>query len=127
MSIVGDVAELKFMVLMREMGYTVCKPMSHHSRYDFIVDMSGDMKRVQVKSTNYKKNDGSNYGAYVCHSYTQKRKNRYLKSEVDYIAVYITGCDAWYMIPIQEIKGENIRMYPHRTDSRGKFEKYRIQ
>jgi hypothetical protein len=31
------------------------------------------------------------------------------------------------MIPIQEINGENIRMYPHRTDSRGKFEKYRIK
>ena len=125
MNILGDIAELKFMVLMREMGYTVCKPMSHHSRYDFIIDMGDDMKRVQVKCTNYI-TKGSN-GAYLCHSYTQRKKRRYLSSEIDFIAIYIPPHDAWYMIPVNEIKSEDVKMYPHKIDSRGQYEKYRIK
>jgi hypothetical protein len=126
MSIKGDIAELKFMVLMRELGYIVSKPMSHHSRYDFIIDMDGSMKRVQVKSTEYKVSNIPSK-AYLCHSYTQKKKRRYMESEIDYIAVYITDQDAWYMIPIQEITGENMKLYPHMDNSRGKYERFRIQ
>lgn len=126
MNLIGDIAELKFMVLMREMGHTVCKPMSHHSRYDFIIDMDGQMKRVQVKSTNYKAKTKSDNG-YVCHSYTQRRKRRYLLSEIDFIAVYIRDYEAWYMIPMNEIKSESIKLYPHKVDSKGKYEKYKIQ
>jgi hypothetical protein len=126
MSIVGDVAELKFMVLMREMGYTVCKPMSHHSRYDFIVDMDGDMKRVQVKSTSYRVKSTKD-NAYLFHSYTQRKKRRYLKSEIDFIAVYVPDFDAWYMIPMDDIFSESLKVYPHNPNSKGKYEKYRIQ
>lgn len=126
MNILGDIAELKFMVLMREMGHTVCKPMSHHSRYDFIIDMGGDMKRVQVKCTNYMVKSIKDK-AYLCHSYTQKKKKRYLSCEVDFISVYIPDHDAWYMIPLKEIKSENIKLYPHKIDSKGQYEKYRIQ
>lgn len=126
MNILGDIAELKFMVLMREMGYIVSKPMSHHSRYDFVIDMDDDMKRVQVKSTNYRvktiKDD-----AYVCHSYSRNSKKRYLSSEIDFISAYVPNHEAWYMIPVHEIKSENIKLYPHRIDSKGKYEKYRIQ
>lgn len=125
MNILGDIAELKFMVLMREMGYTVCKPMSHHSRYDFIIDMDGDMKRVQVKSTNYKTMTKSD-NAYVCHSYTQRKKRRYSASEIDFIAVFVHDYCAWYMIPMSDINSENIKLYPHKSESKGQYEKYRI-
>lgn len=125
MNILGDIAELKFMVLMREMGYTVCKPMSHHSRYDFIIDMDDNMKRVQVKCTNYKTKSAST--SYVCHSYTQRKKRRYLASEIDFIAIYIPPHDAWYMIPMADVKSEDINLYPHKPDSKGQYEKYRIQ
>ena len=126
MSLTGDIAELRFMVLMREMGYTVCKPMSHHSRYDFIIDMNGDMKRVQVKSTNYKAKTKSD-DAYICHSYTQRKKMRYSVSEIDFMAVFINDYCAWYMIPIDDIKSESLKLYPHKVNSKGKYEKYRIQ
>lgn len=126
MNILGDIAELKFMVLMRELGYTVCKPMSHHSRYDFIIDMDGDMKRVQVKSTNYLSKSIKDW-AYICHSYTQRNKRRYMSCEIDFMSIYVPDHDAWYMIPIGVIKSENIKLYPHRIDSKGQYERYRIQ
>ena len=126
MSIIGDVAELKLMALMMELGYMACKPMTHHSRYDLIVDMDGCLIRIQVKSTNYKVKSKKD-NAYVCHAYSQKKKNRYQTTEVDYMAIHVPDFDAWYIIPMEEIASENIKVYPHTPKSRGRFEKYRIQ
>ena len=126
MSVKGDIAELKFMVLSRGLDYIICKPMSHHSRYDFIIEKEGCMSRVQVKSTSHLVDNRSD-NAYICHSYTQKRRRRYLDSEIDYIAIYVSDYDAWYMIPISEIASYNIKLYPHRPNSKGKYEKFRVQ
>ena len=124
MNITGDIAELKFMVLFRQKGYIVSKPMSHHSRYDFIIDSGNEMKRVQVKSTSSLLKDKN---CYMCHSYTQKSKIRYSSFDIDFVAMYVDPYDAWYMIPIESISSENIKVYPHRAYLRSKYEKYRIQ
>jgi len=32
----------------------------------------------------------------------------------------------WYKIPVKEIKGKTVKLYPHRQSQRNTYEKYRI-
>lgn len=51
----GDTAELKFMLLNQELGYTVSKPFGDNAKYDLIVDTCMELQRIQVKSTKERK------------------------------------------------------------------------
>lgn len=133
----GDAAEIKFMLLNLEMGYTVSRPFGEKSRYDIIVDNGTTLERVQVKSTS-RKDLSSGMNCYNCMVYTHGyvRKNngnskiytlkKYTKKEIDFVAIYIIPENAWYKIPIEEIKGYNVKLYPHRKSRSNTFEKYRL-
>jgi hypothetical protein len=47
------------------------------------------------------------------------------QSGFDVIVVYIPALDAWYVIPASQIKGRYLKFYPHVTDSRGMYERFR--
>lgn len=137
----GNAAEIKFLLLNLEMGYTVSRPFGEQSRYDLIVDTGITLERVQVKSTS-RKDLTNGMDCYNCQVYTQgyvKRKyvksnsnskkyilKKYTKKEIDFIAIYVVPEGAWYKIPIEEINGYNVKLYPHRKSRTNKFEKYRM-
>jgi PD-(D/E)XK endonuclease len=122
----GDIAELKFMLLNQELGYVVSKPFGDNAKYDMIVDTGDNLERIQVKST--KRRDTSSgmdcYNCVVCSG--SDSKQRYLEEDIDYVAIFVIPENAWYKIPIKEINGKTIKLYPHRKSQRNTYEKYRI-
>lgn len=74
-----------------------------------IVDTGKKRHRVQVKSTS---KAGEAIDVQFMTSAGGKKKRRYTKTEVDFIALYISTYDAWYLFPIEDVEtGVTIR--PH--------------
>ena len=123
----GDSAELRFMLLNHLLGYTVAKPFGDNAKYDLIVQINNKLERIQVKSTQSKDTSiGTDcYRCAVCSGASVKRM--YSDKDIDYVAIYVIPVDAWYKIPVNEIKTKSIRLYPHRKSKRNFFEKYRIK
>ena len=120
----GDYAELKFMVLMTELGNAVSKPISNNYRYDFIVDYGNELSRVQVKSTRKLSPEGC-YKINVS-SVLRNGRIKYSKSQIDEFYVYIIDINEWYRIPIEEIDAGRIRIYPDNESGKGKYFKYKL-
>ena len=114
----GDSAELRFMLLNHELGYIISHPFGDNAKYDLIVDTGITLERVQVKSTSRKDTSSGMdcYNCLVCSG--RDSKQQYTEKDIDYIAIYV--------IPVKEIKGKTVKLYPHRKSQRNTYEKYRI-
>jgi len=110
-----------------EQGIAVSKPLFDIAKYDMIIDIKGCLIRIQVKSTQYlnKANPNHYYNCIV--SSGTKGKVKYSKESIDFIAAYVIPEDAWYIIPIEDITAQSIKLYPHRENCNHRYEKYRIQ
>ena len=122
----GDTTELRFMLLNQELGYTISKPFGDNAKYDLIVDTDIELQRIQVKSTRRKETSSGMdcYNCLVCSGADSKQK--YSDKDIDYIAIYVIPENAWYKIPVKDIKGKTVKLYPHRKSQRDTYEKYRI-
>lgn len=89
----GDIGEARAISEYTLMGYTVSVPISDSSKYDLIIEKSGKIKTVQVKTTNQK----SKYGIYIVELsttggnqsfYTRRKRN--LK---DYDILFVLSSD----------------------------------
>ena len=98
----GELAEMMFMVKAASRGFGVCKPYGDSERYDFVLDAGGRFVRVQVKSSSAKQ-----YGAYLVN--IQRHANGwaipYTKSEIDFVVAWVLPEDAWFVIPVNALKG----------------------
>jgi hypothetical protein len=121
----GELAEMMFMVKASTKGLVVSKPYGDSNRYDFIVDSCQRTWRVQVKSTASTRLHG--YRVSV-HWNAYRKHVPYQPSDVDFLAVLITGTDVWYVIPTRALRGRlMIRVFPFGGRSRGspRLERYR--
>jgi len=111
----GEWAEACFVaeVLRRSLG--IAKPYGDSSRYDFIVDSGRRLTRVQVKSVS--RADGNSFRLTL--SRGGGSKTGYLPSDADMLAAYVIPCNAWYIIPIEDVaRRKSIRLSPHRPSNR---------
>jgi hypothetical protein len=88
-----------------ENEYVVSIPLNDTQKYDLVVEMNGELKRIQVKTTTSK--DGVNYQVDL--RTTGGNRSRYInekfdKSKIDYLFIY-TENGSW-LIPSEEIKSE---------------------
>lgn len=113
------------MLLCHQLGYPVSKPFGDRCKYDFIIDIDGELQRIQVKGTS--RMEGERDAYRCCIASGSSKKEKYLKKDVDFIAVYVIPLDVWYMIPVDEIKGITINLYPHRDSRENMFEKYKMK
>lgn len=122
----GDTTELRFMLLNQELGYTISKPFGDNAKYDLIVDTGIELQRIQVKSTRRKETSSGMdcYNCLVCSGADSKQQ--YSTKDIDYVAIYVIPENAWYKIPVKDIKGKTVKLYPHRKSQRDTYEKYRI-
>ena len=117
----GEWAEVRFLDQAFRRGLRVSKPYGDNTAYDFIVDSSGRLTRVQVKSVSLL--DGDSFRITASHG--GGRKRGYQSRDVDFIAAYVIPCDAWYLIPVRTVAGlKSIRLCPHRASHR-RHEKFR--
>jgi hypothetical protein len=98
----GEIGEAAFLHKAVSLGFGLTIPYGHAHRYDFIVESGRNLSRVQVKTTAYKR-----WGAYrvtTCRHLNRKAKT-YTESEIDFVAIYITPEDVWYILPVREVVG----------------------
>lgn len=86
--------------------------------FDVITSHNGNLLKIQIKSTTTESGDG--YRAMV--SRGSKSKQKYTKEQCDIMAIYIVPLDIWYIIPIEDVGGVNLRVYPKKLNHR--YSKY---
>ena len=126
MKLQGDRAELMFMLYCQEKGYIISKPFGDNAKYDLIVDDGVTLNRVQIKSTS-RKDTGKRtdcYNCLVCSGCNSKTK--YTKKDVDEIAIYVIPEKTWYRIPVEQVTGKTVKLYPHRESCSHKYEVYKV-
>jgi hypothetical protein len=120
--IVGEYAELCFLKKAASLGLVLSKPYGDSMPYDMVVDNGVRLHRVQVKSTGRIQHGAFHIMTSRVMSHGQKA---YTASDTDFLAAYVLPQDAWYLIPIGALSGQQtISLYTHST-SRSQWEKYR--
>ncbi len=113
----GEWAEMCFQGRAAEYGLEVSKPWGESASYDFIVEKSRQMARVQVKSTISRTN-----GGYIC-QLRDSHGTPYQGDPFDFIAVYLIPEDIWYIIPAKALRGRScVGLYPRLK--RSKYDKF---
>ncbi len=108
---IGNFAELKFQLIAYEKGYIVSQPFGDNAQYDFIVDNSGILSRIQVRAT--AASTGNGYRISLGHG--SRTKTPYTVKDIDFLVAYIIPIDSWYIIPVSKIEGKkSITFYPQK-------------
>ena len=117
----GELAEAAFMVKASELGFGVAKPWGDSDRYDFILDVEGELWRVQVKSAHRAGQDG-------CYSFRLHTHSlqAYTAAEIDVLVAYVVPEDEWYVFPVRELgRLRSLKLFPGSRRKQSKFEKWR--
>ena len=126
----GELGELAFVLKAASVGITASKPFGDHRPYDFLVEHGQRLLRVQVKSVFTSQGGPWRFGFSVAVSKHLRGGKRvtYTADQIDFIVAFVAPHDAWYVIPLDAIRGRKfIRLYPGgatRSDA-GRFEPYR--
>ena len=101
-------------------GMKVSKPYGDTSSYDVGVEYKGQIRRVQVKSTIYRRRNGE-YSLNVM----GPQRQRYPSGVADFFAVYLIPIDSWYIIPFELTGRKNLSLHFTPGSKRHKYAAYR--
>jgi hypothetical protein len=98
----GDVGEAAFAYKAMRLGYVLSKPLGNIHRYDFVLEGSGKLWRVQVKTTAHME-----AGLYSLHTrcFTQQRLGPYSAADIDFLVAYVMPEDSCYIFPVSVVAG----------------------
>lgn len=126
----GAIAETAVVHAATKLGIDIYRPVLEGGRYDFILDLSGRLVRLQVKW-------GAMYGDVIvvrCRSCRRAREGLrhrgYTSDEIDAFAAYCIETDRCYYLPIEEFarsQAIQLRVAPARNNQRQRInwaEKY---
>ena len=100
-NLTGTITELKCMTYFMEMGYTVSIP-QNPCRYDLIVDTGERLLKIQVKTCNTTRREGS-ITFQTCSSHYvrgQHERTSYKDDGFDYFCTFFEN--ECYLVPVQE-------------------------
>ena len=115
-NIKGIVTELKCKTYFLELGYTVSTP-ENPVRYDFILDTGDKLLRVQVKTCNTTRREGS-ITFSTCSSHYVKGQHEhttYKNDGIDYFCTYFEN--ECYLVPVQDCgsREKSLRLIPTKN------------
>lgn len=105
----GRLGELKVAAYFTSLGYPVFTQVSGGSPYDLVVEINGELKRVEVKTTRTKSNSGK-YVVQIKSVRINKGRNKingFNNSKCDILAIYIIPKDKVILIDSKEIKSNS--------------------
>ena len=112
----GAVAEYHFAAELLDRGITPNWPSTESRPYDIIADTGLARYRVQVKGT-------VKSGSIIDVQFTMKtgkKKRRYSKDEVDFIALHVFENKSWYIFPIDDVESA-VRIRPGNPQCKNKI------
>lgn len=114
----GNIGLSRAIYEFQKMGYTISLPMTENQKYDLVIDNGQGLKRVQVKTTQYK----SKYGTFTvniktCGGNRSGHKLHYFDNKSCELLFVLTGEDDVYIIPTSEITAKStLAMSNHLLD-----------
>lgn len=114
----GEWVEIAFLLKATSLGMVACRPFGDNQPFDFLVcTPSGAVLSIQVKSAWCMQRQGA---------YSVPCDPKHFSTSVDFLVAYVLRADAWYVVPSRVLrKAVGATFFPHRRNSRGKFERYR--
>ena len=85
-----------------------------------MLDNGNDIFRIQVKSTRKKSKHENRYSFTV--SYGGNLKKVYDRTHIDFVVLYLSDINTFYIVPIDKVKSQNITIYHASKNS--KYKKY---
>ena len=107
--LLGDIAEQKFILLCMEKGINIYKPLNSNSRIDFIIELGGQYKRVQIKYRSML--DGKLSLSAVKQQNGREGILKYTSKEIDLFLVYEPSTDRFYNIPIELYESNRVNIF----------------
>jgi len=96
----GDITEISVAKSLIKRGIPISIPFGDNQRYDIVIEIDGNLKKVQCKSARL---HGDIIEFNLCSGKVLgKRKGDY-KGEIDYFAAYCEELDKTYLISINEV------------------------
>ena len=105
---IGMEAELRFMVRAVKEGFTVSQPFGDDAPYDFLIEKSGTIYRIQVKSVS-KLDTSSGNGStkpiakFRIYRGDKSKRKLYHRDSIDYYALYCFEIDTFWVVPIVKV------------------------
>ena len=112
----GKITELAVANEFLKLGYTVSQPLVD-DRYDFIVDIKGELKKIQVKTSHLGENN-EYFEFKTCNTHTNTQgttQRNYKNDNIDYFAtMYNNKC---YIIPVSQcgVRSQRLRLQPTKN------------
>lgn len=120
---IGNLTELQCITRFYELGYSVSIPYGDSEKYDFILDVNGNLYRIQCKHATVHENEfgiadyisidttwqtGYSRGAnFQYHAYTKK--------DIDYFVTHYNGNN--YLLPVEDCNTQKIlRILPPKNN-----------
>lgn len=119
----GNVAEQAIILAAVKAGITAYTPVAEHGRTDLVLEVAGDLKRVQCKWGRLTP-DGNAVLVQLAGSRltpTGYVRSTYKADEVDLVAVYCGSLDRCYLLPERLFAGKSavqLRLNPARNGQR---------
>ena len=116
---IGNLTELQCITRFYELGYSVSIPYGDSEKYDFILDVNGNLYKLQCKHANPNYNENTEIESLVIKTrwqtgYTKNsswQNHKYTKEEIDYFVTYYNGKN--YLIPVEQCSLEKtLRILP---------------
>lgn len=104
----GDLGEARAIYEYTKMGYVVSKPLCDSEKYDLIVDNGESLKKVQVKTTAVKNENGT-WDVFIATSGgNTKTHTRRLREDDDYDILFVMNAnDECWSIPTTVITAKS--------------------
>ena len=110
---IGDITEYRFALYYMEHNIPISKPMNNNLPYDFIIDLSGKLLKIQVK-TGYD-SPGNEVFMFNTRStsknYTEISTKNYIGLIDGFITCYKELPNKFYYIPIEKALKGCMKMY----------------
>ena len=123
---IGDFGEAKVLAKFLELGYDVYLPFGENTRVDMIIDIDGELYKIQVKTCSKVHNGCSKFNLLTgCYrsGYDGAYLHKYDNTQIDYFALYNIELDEIYFVHINEANSSSIWIRNH--ESKTKLQKIR--
>lgn len=119
----GEWVELLFMAEAARRGLKVARPLGE-ARYDVLVEGAGEIYRVQVKSTTFKRRECYECLCFWSRVTKTRRAKQYSETQIDLVAAYVVPEDTWFLIPVSELRTSTLYLPPKKRASKSKYGRF---
>lgn len=113
----GNISEAAILFKFVENEIPVCQPFGEYTKYDLVVEINGELKKVQVKTGRLRDNTVQSHLTATYRKQGRQVNERYSESDVDLFAIYCIEIGRAFLIPYVDISQITIRL---DTNSRQK-------